>query len=621
MKNKINMFNLISIIGLAVILSRCKPAKQDEFKFMDAVPVNFAAIQIEDDFWAPRLAIHADATLNACITQCRDETSRIRNFKRAAGLENGKHEGIFFDDSDVYKAMEGMACSLVNNPNSRIESILDEWIDIIAAAQQSDGYLNTYFTLNEPENRWSDMEKHEMYCGGHMIEAAIAFYKATGKEKFLRVAVKFADHLDTQFGPGKRHWVPGHEEIELALIKLYHVTREKRYLNLASWLLEERGHGYGTGKTWNPRYCQDDVPVKKISKIAGHAVRAMYLFTGMSEVASVTGSMIYKTALERVWDNVVNHNMYITGGIGSSKDNEGFTRDDDLPNLEAYCETCASVGMVFWNHQMNLLTGESKYADVLERSLYNGALAGISLSGDRFFYVNPLESLGDHHRQAWFGCACCPSQISRFLPAIGNYIYIVSGRDIFVNLFIGGIANVETDVCPVALEQNTHYPWDGAVTLTVSPREESKFGIHIRIPAWCKSYKIKINDKEMTGTTGEHGYMILERLWQRGDRIQIDFSMPVEMIAAPAGVAADAGKRAIQRGPLVYCAEETDNTGTYESLLLSCDSRFEISENNSLMNGLKTITVHSGSQRFTMIPYFAWDNRNPGRMKVWIDYH
>ena len=408
----------IFVVALPVFIS-C--SQEESSKKITAV--DFSKVKIEDSFWAPRLDKHFSATLPVCIDQIENQTGRIRNFENAAKGE-GKHSGIFFDDSDVYKAMEGIAYTLVNHPDAALEAKADEWIDKFAAAQQPDGYINTFYTLTGLEKRWVNMDKHEMYCAGHMTEAAVAYYKATGKRKLLDVAIRMADHMMSVFGPGKRDWVPGHEEIELALVKLYEVTGKKKYLEFAEWLIDERGHGYGTkgGKKekWNKEYYQDDVPVREMTDIKGHAVRAMYLYCGMADVAAYTHDEGYMAALDRLWDDVVLRNMYVTGGIGSSKHNEGFTEDYDLPNLEAYCETCASVGMVYWNQRMNQFTGDSKYVDVLERSMYNGALAGISLAGDRFFYVNPLESLGNHHRKAWYGCACCPSQISRFLPAIGN---------------------------------------------------------------------------------------------------------------------------------------------------------------------------------------------------------
>ncbi|MEY4337059.1 MAG: hypothetical protein RLZZ45_1978, partial [Bacteroidota bacterium] len=390
-------------------------------------PVNFSKVLINDAFWKPKIDKVATKTLAACIYQTEEKTGRIRNFEKVASGKGGKHEGIYFDDSDVYKALEAMAYAIKTTGNKELEKKADEWIDKIAAAQQQDGYLNTFYTLTGLENRWTDMSMHEDYMGGHMIEAAVAYFDATGKRKFLDVAIRWADHFDDNFGPGKKHWVTGHQELELALVKLYKSTQNEKYLKLADWLLSERGKKVAKGFTWtdwkDTGYTQDLVPVKDQSEITGHAVRAMYLYTGAADVAAHTGDQDYLKAMRRVWEDVVYRNMYITGGIGSAGSNEGFTIDYDLPNEQAYCETCASVGMVFWNQRMNNLTGNAEYIDVLERSLYNGALDGLSLSGDRFFYGNPLASNGRHSRKEWFGTACCPSNIARLVASLGDYVY------------------------------------------------------------------------------------------------------------------------------------------------------------------------------------------------------
>ncbi|MDR1408235.1 MAG: glycoside hydrolase family 127 protein, partial [Tannerella sp.] len=489
---------LLPIIFCVALAAGCSKEEKDGQPFGMITPVDFSHVKITDNFWAPRLRSHATTTLAVCIDQIENQTGRIRNFENAARGE-GEHSGIFFDDSDVYKALEGIAYTLKNNPDPELERKADEWIDKFAAAQQPDGYLNTFYTLTGPERRWHNMDMHEMYCAGHMTEAAVAYFQATGKRRLLDVAIRMADHMMTVFGPGKRRWVPGHEEIELALVKLYTATGEERYLDFANWLLEERGHGYGSkggDGEWNPLYYQDDRPVREMTDIAGHAVRAMYLYCGMADVAAFRRDTGYVDAMHRLWDDVVLRNMYVTGGIGSSRHNEGFTEDYDLPNSEAYCETCASVGMVYWNWRMNRFTGDAKYIDVLERSMYNGALAGISLRGDLFFYVNPLASDGHHHRQAWYGCACCPSQISRFLPSIGNYVYGVSSDAVWVNLYAGSTADIEINGKTVRLKQETAYPWDGAVTLTVealsAPMNED---IRLRLPGWCKSVAIAVNGR------------------------------------------------------------------------------------------------------------------------------
>ncbi|WP_167618758.1 glycoside hydrolase family 127 protein [Maribellus sediminis] len=591
-------------------------------------PVPFNQVKITDQFWNARLKAHANATLETCIAQTQDSTERINNFIKAAGLMEGGHEGIYFDDSDVYKAMEGIAYSLINNPNPEHEALLDRWIGYIAKAQQPDGYLNTFYTLNHSEDRWTDMEKHEMYCGGHMIEAAVAHHKATGKTTFLNVATNFADYLCATFGPGKKHWVPGHEEIELALVKLYHETGDKKYLDLSYWLLEERGHGYGKGaiwdnKDWGPAYCQDDVPVSEISDIKGHAVRAMYLFSGMADVAAEKDLPDYIAALERVWEDVVERNMYITGGIGSSGSNEGFSNDYDLPNKEAYCETCASIGMVLWNNRMNLFSQDAKYIDVMERSMYNGVLAGVSLEGDLFFYVNPLESEGHHHRRAWYGCACCPSNVSRFLPSVGSYIYATSDeKGVFVNLYVGSTAEMKVGNTKLELVQHTNYPWDGNIEMKVQPEKEASFPVNLRIPGCCKSFSLSVNGKKQIQSKQENGYVTLERSWKTGDKISLIFDMPVEVVAGDPRVAANVGKRAIQRGPLVYCLEENDEANTnWDKIQLSKKSTFKTAKASGKLVGMLEIEGKTGEANFMLIPYFAWDNRREGRMKVWIDYN
>ena len=607
--------SLILLALPAVLLVSCSKEKA-QMKLVN--PVDFSQVKIQDGFWTPRLDKHKTTTLAVCIDQIENQTGRIRNFENAAKGQ-GEHSGIFFDDSDVYKALEGMAFSLANNPDPELEKKCDEWIDKFAAAQQPDGYINTYYTLTG-KPRWTDMDKHEMYCAGHMFEAAVAYYKATGKRKLLDVSTRMADYMMTVFGPGKRDWVPGHEEVELALVKLYQVTGEEKYLDFAHWLLEERGHGHGShgdDRTWHPEYYQDAVPVSEMTDISGHAVRSMYLYCGMSDVAAYTHDKGYTDALDRVWDDVVLRNMYITGGIGQSASNEGFSTDYSLPNKEAYCETCASVGMVIWNWRMNQFTGDSKYVDVLEKAMYNGALAGISLAGDRFFYVNPLESDGNHHRQAWYGCACCPSQICRFLPSIGNYVYGTSDDAIWVNLYIGGEATFKAGRKDVTLTQTTEYPWDGNVEIQVGTASPLNKEIRLRIPDWCKSWSVSVNgtvvDPQM-----DKGYAVLPGKWHDGDVITLDMDMPVEEVAADPRVKEDEGKRAVQRGPVVYCLEEVDNPDIDE-LKLSENAEFQTEYVADFLGGIESIRTEVSGKTLSFIPYYAWDNREAGRMKVWVD--
>lgn len=617
------MKQYLLLAASAFLLQGCQTSKEDikEQPLKMIEQIDFSHVKINDNFWSPRLSKHVSATLPVCIDQIENQTGRIRNFENAAKGE-GEHSGIFFDDSDVYKALEGMAYSLINNPDPELEKKADEWIDKFAAAQQPDGYINTFYTLTGLDKRWTNMDKHEMYCAGHMIEAGVAYYQATGKRKLLDVCIRMTDHMMSQFGPGKRHWVPGHEEIELALVKLYQTTQEQKYLDFAYWLLEERGHGHGTmgdeGK-WDPVYYQDIVPVRRLTDISGHAVRCMYLYCGMADVAALKNDTGYIATIDRLWDDVVHRNMYITGGIGSSRDNEGFTEDYDLPNLDAYCETCASVGMVLWNQRMNQLTGDSKYIDVLERSLYNGALAGISLGGDRFFYVNPLESKGDHHRQEWYGCACCPSQLSRFLPSIGNYIYASSDDALWVNLYIGNTGQIRIGETDILLTQETDYPWDGSVKLTISTSQPLEKEIRLRIPNWCKTYDLSINGKRIN-VSEEKGYAVIKD-WKSQDVIALDMDMPVEIVAADPHVKENFGKRVIQRGPLVYCMEEIDNPEYFDQIQLSPSTTFQTAFVSDILNGIKTIKTNGRAQSATFIPYYAWDNRKAGKMRVWIPYN
>jgi DUF1680 family protein len=615
-------------------------------------PVKFSHVNINDDFWKPRIDKVATVTIPVCVDQTEVKTPRIRNFKIAAHLEQGKFAGIFYDDSDVYKALEAISYSLSHNPDSALEKKADGWIDIISKAQLPDGYINTYFTLTGLDKRWTDMSMHEDYNGGHLIEAGVAYYEATGKRKLLDVGIKFANHFDSLFGPGKRHWVTGHQELELALVKLYKVTNDKKYLNLADWLLSERGHGYAHGYTWtewkDTAYAQDLVPVKQQEKITGHAVRAMYMYTGAADVAALTGDTGYLHAMTTVWKDVVYRNMYLTGGIGSSGSNEGFSKDYDLPNSEAYCETCASVGMVFWNQRMNLLTGESKYIDVLERTLYNGALDGISLEGDRFFYGNTLASVGKNYRRAWFGTACCPANIARLLASLGNYIYGYNDKGIWVNLFIGSSTSIQIGKQEVPINMHTSYPWDGDVVISVSPPKKAKFDLHIRIPGWVQGravpgglyhfedtsaskYSIKINGKDFPCQM-EKGYAVINREWKKNDMVEISFPMEIKRVLSRPEVKADDDRVAIQRGPLVYCVEGADNddqawnvifpeTTQLSTFIKTIDKEQIVAirgEVPSLSISADNSSVQTVKKEMVAIPYYVWCNRGQNQMQVWL---
>ncbi|SMF87843.1 hypothetical protein SAMN05661091_3964 [Paenibacillus uliginis N3/975] len=600
--------------------------REQKLQYWQAVP--FTKVRIEDSFWRPRLEVLKRVTLRTCLDKC-EQTGRISNFAKAGGLMEGNFEGIYFNDSDVYKVLEGVAYSLMTDRDPALEQEVDRIFDLIAAAQEEDGYLSTYFTLEAPDQKWIDMERHEMYNGGHLIEAAVAYYEATGKRVLLDVACRLADHYDNLFGPGKRHWVEGHEEIELALVKLYRVTGEERYWKLSLWLLEERGHGHGVGTIWNreewgPAYCQDDVPVKDIEKVTGHAVRAMYLYAAMADVVLASKDTSYVGALNKVWSNTVERNMYITGGIGPSQHNEGFTHDYDMPNETAYCETCAAIAMVYWNHRMNLLEGDAKYADIVEREMYNGALSGISLSGDQFFYVNPLVSTGDHHRTAWYDTSCCPTNLARFLPSIGQYVYALTDDGIAVNQYIDGESEMQLsgDGPSVRIIQRTNYPWNGRIELEVQLETTATFTLKLRIPGWCKSYQISAGDtvpKDIETLTND-GYLVLQREWVPGQTIVLELDMPVEAVRARSEVVANRERVAIQRGPVVYCLEAVDNPEVeYDSLAISAHQPMAINDRPELLGGVVTLSGRDEEGRpITLIPYYAWDNREPGFMQVWI---
>lgn len=633
---------------MLVLTPVCLTAQQSQQKLY---PVNFSQVSIMDEFWSGRMQTVASGTLDVCVLYTENKTGRIRNFEKAAA-RSGKHEGIYYDDSDVYKAIEAMAYSLKNSPNPVIEAKADEWIEKIAAAQWQDGYLNTYYQLTDINKRWSDMEKHEDYCAGHLIEAAIAYHNTTGKRKLLDVAIRFADHIDSIFRKSGRHWVSGHQEIELALMRLYHHTNERRYLELAQWFLDQRGRGYGKGVIWDdwkdPFYCQDGVPVKEQKEITGHAVRAMYMYTGAADVAAVTNDEGYINAMKTIWEDVVYRNMYITGGIGAQGKNEGFGTDYDLPNESAYCETCASVGMVFWNQRMHMLTGEGRYIDVLEKSLYNAALDGLSLNGERFFYGNPLASSGNDSRREWFGTACCPSNIARLVSSLGNYMYSQSPGATWVNLYIGSKVRLQADNKFLGLTMQTGYPWKGNTTIRVTEAPRSVHQLRLRIPGWLQEpapgglysytgnkattgFELRINGKVVTYRE-EAGYAVIDRNWKAGDLVEINTPMEVRRIVSRPELKQNADRVALGYGPMVYCVEGADNGNTAFNFILPADAGFSVQYEPGLLGGVNTISMMASvaepdkdGQGISMkavpikaIPYFSWNNRGAGEMQVWL---
>jgi hypothetical protein len=624
---------LLSVLtgGLAVVLSTPAPAHAeaaDRPAALTAVP--FSDVRVRDAFWAPRIRTNRTATVEANLRQC-EVTGRIKNFAVAAGLENGKHQGQLYNDSDVYKVIEGIAYTLTSRRDPDLEKRADAVIDLIAFAQLPDGYLNTYYTLVKPKERWKNIAGgHELYCAGHLIEAAVAYRQATGKRQLLDVACKLADHIDRTFGPGKRADAPGHEEIELALVKLYRATDRERYLKLAQFFLDTRGRP--GGRRLYGDYAQDHKPVREQGEVVGHAVRATYLYCAMADVAGLTGDKGLTAALGRVWHDVVGRKMYVTGGIGPSAHNEGFTVPYDLPNDSAYAETCAAVGMALWNHRMFLMTGDGKYADVLEREVYNGLLSGVALTGDRFFYVNPLGSVGRHHRVPWFDCSCCPTNLVRYIPGMGERVYAARGNALWTVLYLGNTAAVRLDGGKVKLTQETRYPWDGEVRIKVEPEASFAFDVYLRLPGWCKESKtVEVNGKPVADVRVEKGYARISRTWKAGDEIRLVLPMPVERVYADPRVKADAGRVALQRGPVVYCLEGADNPAGVRNLCLPRTSKLSAHFEKDLLGGIAVVTgealivarnedgkLATTATPFRAVPYYAWDNRQPGPMLVWV---
>jgi DUF1680 family protein len=618
-------------------------------------PVPLVAVKLNDTFWAPRLETNRTVTIPHALSES-ETTGRIKNFEIAGGEAEGAFCSKYpFDDSDVFKVIEGASYSLNVHPDPELEKKLDDLIAKISAAQEDDGYLYTARTIdpaNPPvdwvgKERWSNLYmSHELYNLGHLYEAAVAHYKATGKKSLLDVATKSADLVCNVFGPENRHGAPGHQEIEIGLVKLYRLTGRKRYLERARFFLDERGNEKDR-KSYGP-YSQDHKPVKEQTEAVGHAVRAAYMYSGMADVGALTRDMEYIQAIDRIWENVIFKKMYVTGGIGAAGGIEGFGADYELPNAEAYCETCASIAFVLWNHRMFLWHGDSKYIDVLERALYNGFLSGIGLSGDLFFYPNPLESSGQHRRSPWFNCACCPSNIVRFIPQIPGFMSAIRGRSLYLNLFAAGETDVTIGGQKVRLRQQTRYPWDGGIRIVLEPEKAAEFDLHIRIPGWAIGQPVPGDlyyyiDKEETAVTvhinGElipleltQGYAVINRRWQAGDTVEVSLPMPIRQVAANPLVKADIGRVAIERGPLVYCAEWPDNNGYVSNLVLAHATPLSAESRDDLLNGIVTVKGEATAllegqpgeptvkmtREFTAIPYFGWAHRGEGEMEVWL---
>ncbi|MBL7083979.1 MAG: glycoside hydrolase family 127 protein [Candidatus Aminicenantes bacterium] len=634
-------------------------------------PIPFTEVSINDAFWSIRTETNRKVTIPFAFKKC-EETGRINNFLKAAGKMEGKFEGLRYNDSDVFKIMEGASYSLRLHPDPKLEKYLDDLIVIIAAAQEDDGYLYTARTI-DPENpapgagdtRWSKLRgSHELYNVGHMYEAAVAHYLATGKRTFLDVAIRNADLLVETFGPDKKHDMPGHQETEIGLVKLYRVTGNSKYLNLARFFLNERGKAHD-GEFYpessrfalynRTKHIQDHKPVLEQEEAVGHAVRAAYMYAGMADVAALTGNVNYVSAINRIWENVVSKKLYLTGGIGSRHDGEAFGDNYELPNLTAYNETCAAIGNVMWNHRLFLLFGETKYLDVLERTLYNGLISGMSLSGDLFFYPNPLESDGEFkfnqgslRRKPWFDCACCPGNLARFLPSIPGYIYANKGNILYVNLFVSSSAKIKMANNKVTIKQESNYPWEGDINITVDPERSEKFAIYVRIPGWAQSkpvpsdlyrYKIKSEEKVSLKVNGnsvnlnmDKGFAKILRNWKKGDKIELDLPMPIKRVLCNEKVEGNRGKVAIERGPIVYCAEEVDNGKNVRKLVIPDNVVLRSEYQKDLVGGI--VIIHGiipglnlskegkseakNKQKFIAIPYYAWGYRGEGQMAVWL---
>jgi uncharacterized protein len=641
---------LVILMSFAVTLLQAGDMKKD----YPIKPVPFTDVHIKDAFWSARMDINRTVSIPYAFKKC-EETGRIDNFAIAGGLKTGKYCGYQFNDSDVFKVIEGAAYSLAIQPDATLDSYLDDLIKKIAAAQEPDGYLYTPRRLMSADysppggkERWvGEIDgSHELYNAGHLYEAAVAHYLATGKRSLLDVAVKNADLVCSTFGPKGRHEVPGHQVIEIGLCKLYRLTGEEKYLSTAKYFLDERGDS--AGHTLYGEYAQDHKPVLEQDKAVGHAVRATYMFSGMADVAALTGDASYVYAIDRLWRDVVGTKMYVTGGIGATGDNEGFAGDYVLPNRNAYCETCASIAFAFWNYRMFLFHGGAQYIDVLERVIYNAFLSGVSMQGDRFFYPNPLESFHGKSRSPWFDCACCPGNVARFIPSIPGYIYAHRDDTLYVNLFIGGNTTIAVNENPIHITQETGYPWTGNINVSIDPERSGEFTLKIRIPGWAKNEAVpgdlynfaeKMEDAAVLKVNGQpiqlnnvNGYAAVQRRWQKGDKVELELPMPIRRVLANEKVSDDLKKVALQRGPIMFCSEWPDNKdGHIINLVLPDSTNLSAEYLKDLLGGVEVIrgkavptrrtldgkVISDPVENFMAIPYYAWAHRGEGAMEVW----
>ncbi len=644
------------ILILAALFGCQKPVEKPDYP-IQGIPFN--EVKIADQFWLPKIETNRTVTIPASFAKC-EEMGRMDNFLIAGGKMKGRIKGEMpFDDTDVYKIIEGAAYSLTTHPDPKLDAYVDSVIGLIKIGQEADGYLTTYKTADStyspakwcaPAGKWVNEQcSHELYNSGHMFEAAAAHYRATGKKNFLDIATKNADLLVRVFGEGKNPGVPGHQIVETGLIKLYQVTGKEDYLKLAKHFLDFRGDSTKR-KLWGP-YNQDHQPVTQQDEAVGHAVRAEYMYAGMTDVAAIFKDQAYTNAVDKIWENIVSRKLYITGGLGAKHEGEAFGVNYELPNLTAYNETCAAIANVYWNYRMFLLHGDAKYIDILERSLYNGVISGVGLDGKTFFYPNPLEC--DLHfkfnrgetldRQPWFDCSCCPSNICRFLPSIPGYIYAQAAGSLYVNLFVQSSSIIQLDKkLPVTINQETKYPWDGEVKITVSPEKASQFALRLRIPGWVQnqpvasdlysyispekaSFSVKINGEKVQFKE-ENGYAVITREWKPGDVVDYTLPMNIHRVEASEKVVDDAGQVAIERGPIVYCIEGKDNGAQLMNFALADSAKLVVKYEPETLGGVVTISGNAlvkasktpEMQKMTAIPYYVWDNRGINEMKVWI---
>ena len=643
--NKPNRFLCLLLLTSIPIWAETQP----NFSDYPISAVDIKNVEINDAFWLPKIKIIQDTTIQYAFKKCEEE-GRMENFLIAGGRKKGPVRGKMpFDDTDVYKIIEGASYSLISRPNPALAAYLDSIISIIKIGQEPDGYLTTWFTIDrmhppawwaQPSpNRWDHEESnHELYNSGHLFEAAAAHYRATGKQNFLKIALKNADLLVASFGPDKLRVPPGHQIVETGLIKLYHITNNPQYVELARFFLELRGDS--TSHKLYGEYSQDHLPVTKQTEAVGHAVRAMYMYAGMTDIAAIYQDSAYFEALMKIWENIVTKKMYLTGGVGARHDGEAFGDNYELPNLTAYNETCAAIGSVYWNQRLFRLTGDAKYYDIIERTLYNGLISGISLDGKKFFYPNPLESDGKYQfnqgactRQPWFDCSCCPTNIIRFLPSVPELIYATIADSVYINLYISSNADIIVNQKKIEIIQQTDYPWDGKINITVNPEKKTIFTLKLRVPGWARNevvpgdlYKyiaenpekvsLLVNGKDENGVL-DKGYIEITRKWTRGDKIELTLPLAVRKVVAHEKVTDNVNKVAFECGPIVYCAEEIDNHRISE-ITVPLDTKLNITKGAVLTENVNILRGKVDNQELILIPYYVWSNRGVGKMKVWL---